>query len=282
MKREAVLILSVLGFLAPGAVAAPRELPLRWEPATCIHGASTSQTIENDYGTNLLAIPFAATTTYDFYSPPLSAATALTTKDKGGGKVFMSNVSPTHANDFSVSGRMAFYDYDPSSGTQNLIVDTGDSGAKNVNRGQSVNWALPNASLISAATIPVGHLLHVAVTLKLISGLPAGFGELMYNGDKTTTTVAFLSEDNAASWTLSPPVLPVQKANSLCITSDGCAHVSCSGYPNQVYCVQATTSLRNPVWSTVSTNTAGSDGSLVFVDTDAPKFPARFYRTVSQ
>src|SRR5439155_24201804 len=115
------------------------------------------------YGTNLLGLAFAATTTYDFYSPPLSLPTALTAKDKGGGTVFMNNVSPSHANDFSVTGRMQFYDYDPATGAETLIVDTGVSGAKNVNRVQSVNWGLPNVSLTANTAGAAGHILHVGV-----------------------------------------------------------------------------------------------------------------------
>src|SRR6266566_1366887 len=108
---------------AATVLAAPRELPLRWEAGTCIYEASTSQTIETTYGANLTSLVFSGTTTYDYYSPPLAVPTALTTLDKGGGKIFMENISPSHANDFQVTGQMQFYDYDPATGTQTLIVD---------------------------------------------------------------------------------------------------------------------------------------------------------------
>src|SRR3954462_6355571 len=107
MKLE-ILSLALGGTLifSAAASAAPRTLPLRLEPGTCIYGASTSQTVETTYGTNLTGLAFSGTTTYHFYTPPLALPTALTSKDKGGGTIFMKNISPSHANDFVVSGGM--------------------------------------------------------------------------------------------------------------------------------------------------------------------------------
>src|ERR1051325_6977547 len=116
--KKAFAVVSLMSALAASLEAAPRELPLRWEAGTCIYQASTSQTVEVAYGTNLTFLTFSGTTTYHFYSPPLSVPTPLTTQDKGGGTVFMKNVSPSHANDFVVTGRMRFYDYDPANGTE--------------------------------------------------------------------------------------------------------------------------------------------------------------------
>jgi len=256
-------------------------LPLRWEAGTCIYEASTSQTIETTYGANLTSLVFSGTTTYDYYSPPLAVPTALTTLDKGGGKIFMENISPSHANDFQVTGQMQFYDYDPATGTQTLIVDTGASMFKDVNAGQTVNWALPNVLLSSNIIVPTGHLLHVGVTLGLVSGNPASYGRLLYNGPKPSTSVAYLSEDNAASWTFAAPVRPSQ-TSSIQVLGDGCAKITCAGFPNQTYIVQATIDLTSPSWTTIGTNTAGPDGLFVFVYMDAPHFPARFYRTAIQ
>jgi len=279
MKNYSVFaVIGLVGAFHVTVAAAPRELPLRWESGTCIYGASTSQTIETTYGTNLAALTFSQTTTYDFYSPPLASATPLTTANKGGGKIFMQNLSPSHANDFQLTGQMRFYDYDPANGTQTLIVDTGASTFKDVNAGQLVNWALPNVLLPSNKTVPAGHLLHVAVTLGLVSGNPGGFGRLLYNGPKNGSSTAFLSEDNGASWNYAAPITPSQ-ANSIQMLADGCAKITCAGFPSQSYVVQATTSLSSPTWATIATNTAGLDGLFVFVDMDAPNFPARFYRT---
>jgi hypothetical protein len=274
-KFSTLAIAALAGAIPLTTPAAPRELPLRWEQSTCIYEASTSQTIETNYGTSIAGLTFSQTTTYDFYSPPLAVPTALTTANKGGGKIFMKNLSPSHANDFRVTGQMRFYDYDPANGTETLIVDTGASTTQNVNAGQNFNWALPNVLLTSNKTVPAGHLLHVALTLALVSGDPAGFGQLIYNGPRATSSAAFLSEDNGASWTFSAPVSQIACIQML---GDGCTKITCTGFPNQSYIVQATTSLSAPSWVTIGTNASGSDGLFHFVDMDAPNFPARFYR----
>src|ERR1051325_9268073 len=119
--------------------ALPTELPLRWEAGMPIFQGSTSQTIESTYGTNLASLTFSQTTTYDFYSPPLAASVSLTTANKGGGKLFMRNLSSSTANDFRAAGQMRFYDYNPIDGTEILIVDTGAS-PHDVHANQTVNW----------------------------------------------------------------------------------------------------------------------------------------------
>src|SRR6266704_5184318 len=195
----------VAGGLAPAVLAAPTYLALRQESGAWIYGGATSQTIESAFGTNYAALPFSGTTRYDFFSPRLATATALTTSDKGGGTIFMFNSSPSHANDFSVTGRMLYYDYDPRTGNETLISDTGNSGTKNVNMGQFVNWALPNVKLPANWTVPAGHLLHIAVTLTLASGNPGTFGLLVYNGPQTSSTTALLPQNNnQVSWNFSP------------------------------------------------------------------------------
>jgi hypothetical protein len=283
MDRNFIItaILITAGVQSANSLAGTRDLPLRNEPATCVYQASTSQTVENTYGTNLTGLAFSGTATYDFYSPPLASATTLYAGDKGGGTIYMANTSSSHANDFVVAGGIRFYDYDPSCGSHVLLADTGDSAGKNVFRGQSVNWKLPNGSVSADATIPPGHLLHVAVTLTLVSDNPAGFGQLLYNGAQGTSTIAFLTQNNNVVWTFAPPVLPNQCARSICLTDNGCAKVSCAGFPNQTYVIQATSSLSNPNWITIATNTAGADGLFSFVDSDTRDLAARFYRTAN-
>jgi hypothetical protein len=59
----------------------------------------------------------------------------------------------------------------------------------------------------------------------------------------------------------------------------GSVTVAFAGAPNFTYLVQAATSLDNPVWTTISTNTAGADGTWAVVDRDAGKYSTRFYRS---
>jgi hypothetical protein len=277
-KVAAAALVGLLPFTLKAVVST--DLPLRQEAGTAIYHANTSQTIESTYGTNLGTLSFSQTTTYDFYSPPLAAAMPLAAADKGGGKIFMRNVSLSTANDFSVSGRMRFYDYDPATGTEALIVDTGSS-PHDVHANQTVNWPMPNPTIGSARTVSIGHLLHVAVIVTLVSGSPAGFGQFLYNGALGTSTVAYLPQELSKPWSFATPTLYVasQTTNSVQMLSDGCSKITCAGAPNQTYLVQATASLSSPAWTTIATNTTGPDGLFVFVDADAPNFPARFYRT---
>jgi len=262
----------------PKLAAAPSYLALRNETGTCIYGGFTTQTVENTFGTSVMPLTFSATTTYDFYSPPLASSTSLAATDKGGGVIFMKNVSPSHANDFIVTGRMQYYDYDRATGTETLIVDTGDSTTKNVSQGQTVNWAIPNVLLPTPKTVPIGHLLHVAVTLTLVSGNPAGFGQLLYNGPKTGSTTALFPQNNdSVVWHFAP-------AGSTCLTicqqPDGCARLTSVAVPAQTYSVQATTNLAAPVWTIIGAGTVNANGSFSFTDPDATNYSCRFYRLV--
>ncbi len=147
-KYSAILagsFLMLAGAREAGAASTP--LPLRSERnGVYIHNGVTSQTIETAFGTNLLGLAFTGTATYDFYSPPLSASLKLVPSDKGGGMIYMQNTGASATNDFTVSGQMRYFDYDPTTGTQNLLVDTTASPANNVNHGQTVNWAIPSAT----------------------------------------------------------------------------------------------------------------------------------------
>jgi fermentation-respiration switch protein FrsA (DUF1100 family) len=52
--------------------------------------------------------------------------------------------------------------------------------------------------------------------------------------------------------------------------------LSASGEPNQAYLVQAGTDLVN--WPVISTNTADTNGAVLFLDLDATNYLTRFYR----
>lgn len=59
----------------------------------------------------------------------------------------------------------------------------------------------------------------------------------------------------------------------------GGMEVAFSATPNFTYLVQATTNLAAPQWITISTNTAGPDGTWSILDLDATNHPVRFYRS---
>lgn len=206
-----VIMTGLCGGLVGTALANQNWLPLRSEPGTCAAAGTAAQTIETQWGNAVATLPFTGTTTYDFYSPALTQAVNMVTSYKGGGVVYMQNTSSSQANNFSVTAEMQFFDYDPGTGAQVLLADTAASAAKNINRGQTVNWALINGPVVTNLTMGVGHLLHVALTITLVSGNPGGFGFLQYNGPANASTVATLPQNisQVLDWpfgTLSAPV----------------------------------------------------------------------------
>jgi len=63
------------------------------------------------------------------------------------------------------------------------------------------------------------------------------------------------------------------------VDGNGFVTINFAGIPNYTYWVEATTNLVTPDWQPISTNTAGPNGLWNFTDTNAPNFPARFYRS---
>ena len=269
---------------AQQAGATDTFLPLRHQQnGVYLHGGGlTSQTIESSFGTNVMGLAFTGTTTYDFYSPPLTNSVSMVPSDKGGGMIYMRNTSTTSANDFSVSGRMQYFDYDPATGTETLIVDTTASPPKDCNHGQIVNWAIPNALLPANYTMPAGHLLHVAMTVGLISGTPGNFGEVLIDGPKNDCTVAYLAQNRSVVlvWPFGPVAPSIVSIEPM---SDPAMQLSCIGTPGNTYVIEATTNLTvSGSWLTISTNTAGTNGLFQFIDTDSVNYNCRFYRFKTQ
>src|ERR1041385_1004285 len=231
------------------ALAGPTPLPLRSESGTCLYHGGTTQTVEIVFGTNAVTLPFSATTAYDFFSPPLTAPTSLTTSDRASGFVVLDNSSSSAANDFNVTASMRYLDYNPAAGTESLIVVTDESSTTAVRHSKTAAWSLPKTYLTANATVPAGHLLHIALTVTLVSGNPGAFGRLVYNGAQNSTTIGLLPQNNGpASWGFGMP-----GASTLCVDrqADGCVRVGCTGVPGKTYLIQASTSLISPNWTTI-------------------------------
>ncbi len=290
--KYAILTVRSLLILAGAneALAVDGPLPLCYAPqALAIHNGVTTQAIETSYGTNLLGLPFTGTTTYDFYSTPLMAAVSLPTSDQGKGIVCLQNTSPTSANDFQVTGQMRYYDYNPVTGTDTLIVDTGASSVENVPHGQTANWDMNSVHVPANYTMPAGDLLHVAVTVTVVSGNPGAGAQVLYNGRKGSTTIADITYPASGNfggplvWPVtSGPVAPPTML-SISVSGDPAAQISCSGTPGATYLIQATTNLGNASsWVTIGTNVAGANGLFTYIDNDATNYPSRFYRATAQ
>ena len=281
MKNSIILTAGMLVLASAGqAWAINTPLPLRYQPngVYLYGGGLTSQTIEASFGTNVTGLAYTGTATYDFYSPPLTNSVSLAPSDKGGGMIFMSNSGTSSANDIAITGQMQYFDYDPATGTQTLIVDTTASPPKDCNHGQTVNWAIPNALLPANDTIPAGHLIHVAMTIGLVSGNPGNGVQVLINGPSGNSTAAYFPQNRSVvlDWPLGPLAPSILGIVSM---PDPAVQLTCVGTPGKSYVVQATTNLTAPgSWLTISTNTAGTNGLFQFIDNDSTNYSCRFYR----
>jgi hypothetical protein len=293
MKNMKYAILMVGGLMlladARKALATDGPLPLRYESrGLAIHNGVTTWAVETSYGTNLLSLAFTGTTTYDFYTTPLMGPVTLLTSDQGKGIIYMQNTSPTSVNDFQVTGQMRYYDYNPVTGKDTLIVDTGASAAVKVSHGQKANWNMNPVPLPANYTMPAGDLLHVAVTITLVSGNPGTGAGVLYNGPKGASTIADLTYPASGNgsqlvWPLTSGTVAPPTMLAVSVAGDPVARINCSGTPGATYLIQATTSLRNASsWTTIATNVAGPNGLFTYTDSDATNYPCRYYRAVSQ
>jgi hypothetical protein len=274
---------------APEALAVDGPLPLCYAPqGLAIHNGVTTQAIATSYGTNLMGLAFTGTTTYDFYSTPLMAAVTIQNSDQGKGIICMQNSNHTSANDFQVTGQMRYYDYNPITGTETLIVDTGASEATSVPHGQTVSWDMNSIHVPANYMMPAGDLLHVAVTITVVSGNPSTQAQVLYNGPKGSTTIADITYPASGNfiqltWPLTSGTVAPPTMLSVSVSGDPAAQINCSGTPGATYLIQATTSLGNASsWVTISTSVAGTNGLFSCIDTNASNYPSRFYRAVAQ
>lgn len=285
MKKSTLIITTFLGFLcAQRAGAAATNLPLRYETnGVATFNDTSSQVIENAFGTNQLGLAFTGTNTYDFYSAPLTTAINFPSIDKIAGVIYITNSAPTPANDFSVSGSMQYYDYDPDTGVDRLIMQTKPGGAagQRVDHRKMTHWTVAQAPGHIAFQIPAGHSLHIAVTLVLISGDPGSFARLLYNGKRGASTTAVFPKPLLlpSKWQTPSIVSLPPSIDSITVAPDRTVQLTGDGDPEETYLIQATTNLSDPTsWTTIGSSLSEIDGTLQFTDSDAANYSYRFYR----
>jgi hypothetical protein len=229
-------------------------------------------------------LAFTGTTTYDFYSMPVMTPVSLLTSDGVHGTIYMQNTNLTPANDLQVTGEMRYYDYNPFTGTDTLIADTGTSVKGNVQHGQTTHWDMKSALLPANYTIPAGDLLHVAVTITLLSGNPGAGVQMLYNGPSGTSTSAdmtYAASDPglAQGWPFSSKPAASWPFVSLNYSPDPTVQINCYGTPGSNYLIQATTTLGNASsWATIGSCVAAPSGFITYIDNDVTNYPCRFYR----
>jgi hypothetical protein len=287
MKYSTLLVATFFGMLRSVHAAPPHPnnmVALRYETnGVQIFNGISSQVIENAFGTNGVGLPFTGSNTYDFYSAPLAAAVTFPNNNKIAGVIYMTNAAPTPANDFSVSGSMLFYDYDPLTGVDTLLVQTAQPPQHPVHHRKLEHWKLnrPPGQPHSAFNIPAGHMLHIAVVIVLRSGDPGSFAQLVINGRAGASTAASFPKTISlpADWPTPLVVVVPSQIDSLTFTPDGGAVITGEGDPEATYLIQATSNLGdNSSWATLGSVDADIDGSIEFTDTDAVNHPYRYYR----
>lgn len=292
MKSSTLFAMMFLGMLC-AAHAAPPAPPIAPTPKGMValryetngvqtYNGSSSQVIENAFGTDSLGLAFTGSNTFDFYSAPLTASINYPNSDKIGGVIYMTNSAPTPANDFSVSASMLFYDYDPVTGVDTLLAAATHPGSHPVHHSKLERWKIAHGPAPHTPfKIPAGHSLHIVVTLVLQSGDPGFFAQLIFNGRPGASTAASFPKNVSlpVDWPTPLIVEVPSQIDSLTFTPDGGAVITGDGDPEATYLIQATSNLGdNSSWTTLGSVDADIDGSIEFTDTDAVNHPFRFYR----
>ena len=113
-----------------------------------------------------------------------------------------------------------------------------------------------------------------------ISATPTVTGTALDLALVSANEVDLDAANNTAS--VSVTVLPAAQAylSSAVFNANHQFQLTLTGQPNLKYIVLATTNLATGTWTSVSTNTAASNGTFQFTDTNAPGLPSRFYRAM--
>jgi uncharacterized protein YfiM (DUF2279 family) len=202
MKKSLKWLLWILGFsiLGIGTDVQAVNLYLRSGATTCIYNTNASQTLQKTSGTNQASIAFSAkTSTFSFYSAPLTNSVYISSGKKAGGTIGVQNNGTA---DFQFNTSEVIYDYNPTTGSQVQIVAGSASGwvtvAKN---GKTGHAALPQKQVGGAGyTAPAGHMLKAVVTV--VVNISSGInGSLIYNasGGDGKSLVQFPG-DNSILW----------------------------------------------------------------------------------
>lgn len=73
---------------------------------------------------------------------------------------------------------------------------------------------------------------------------------------------------------------PSVNITGITTNGNGTVTIDFAGIPNLIYLIQAATNLTSPItWTTLSTNTAGTNGLFQYTDPNATNYSSRYYRT---
>ncbi|MBM3934947.1 MAG: hypothetical protein FJ319_11730 [SAR202 cluster bacterium] len=193
--------LAVAIYVAAGgagtAMAASGTLPLRSGVFAVVHNGVSASTIQDSYGASGTYEPFNGTTSYDFYSAPLSAARSLGASDHGRAEVWVKN---SGASALTFKCDVGYYDYNPANGSETLIASSRPSGNTKVEALAGKKCTTGNASFLNMS-VPAGHYLKATITLTHISGPTSN--EFVYNapaGAFGDSSLTFNGANGAIDW----------------------------------------------------------------------------------
>ena len=130
----------------------------------------------------------------------------------------------------------------------------------------SANWLTLTAT---SGTLAAANGSNVMASFNITAdALPVGDYTAVIIFSNATSGAAVLSRTIAL--TVSPISMSVAPAPS------GVFHVTINGYPGQAYVSEASTDLVQ--WTSIATNVAGQNGTLLYIDASASPMPHRFYR----
>jgi len=181
------------------AKAGTTPLPLRYEPAgTCVYNATSSQeAVEAGFGTNAQSLPLNGSTNYDFYSPPIITAPALTTADRSCGKLWITNAGSLA---FNATVKFSFFDYDPHTGTEILLTESGVTAKTKIDHRTAKKLTTPNGRMIKNSTPTFGHLLHVRAAVVVYG--TASNASIVFNARSGAKgdSAGYLPQQRTAKW----------------------------------------------------------------------------------
>jgi len=155
-------------------------------------------------------------------------------------------------------------------------------GQKLTNTISATNSILPNSKFTFGLAASSTNVVIVKTNGVLTwTNTVAPPGTYVINAKATDNSVPPLSATNSYTVTVLPlpsPTLTVPATQTISATNG--FQFTLNTAPNITWRIDASTDLLN--WLPISTNAAGSDGTLQFTDLLATNFPLRFYRAVLQ
>ncbi len=148
------------------------------------------------------------------------------------------------------------------------------------------NASDPDGDAITLASVgsPSTNGATITMDTNFVYYTPPGVNPNMTDTFTYTVTDAYGATNQG---TVTVTIAPDSNAQSVNITGivtlgNGTTQIDFAGIPGRTYLIQAATNLTPTIsWTTIGTNTAGTNGLFEFIDLDATNFVIRYYRTTT-